>query len=65
MSRFDDLEKRIGLGEVIILDGAIGTQLQEMGLIRPDTYVALAERSGAPAALDAYFADRRIDLGSA
>jgi 2-polyprenyl-6-methoxyphenol hydroxylase-like FAD-dependent oxidoreductase len=34
-------------------------------LIRPDTYVALAERSGAPAALDAYFADRRIDLGSA
>ncbi len=34
-------------------------------LIRPDTYVALAERSGSPAALDAYFADRRIDLGSA
>jgi S-methylmethionine-dependent homocysteine/selenocysteine methylase len=32
MSRFDDLEKRIGQGEVIILDGAIGTQLQEMGL---------------------------------
>jgi homocysteine S-methyltransferase len=32
MSQFDDLEKRIGQGEVIILDGAIGTQLQEMGL---------------------------------
>jgi homocysteine S-methyltransferase len=32
MSQFDNLEKRIGHGEVIILDGAIGTQLQEMGL---------------------------------
>jgi S-methylmethionine-dependent homocysteine/selenocysteine methylase len=32
MSQFDNLEKRIGQGEVIILDGAIGTQLQEMGL---------------------------------
>jgi homocysteine S-methyltransferase len=32
MSQFDNLEKRIGQGEVIILDGAVGTQLQEMGL---------------------------------
>jgi homocysteine S-methyltransferase len=32
MSQFNNLEKRIGQGEVIILDGAIGTQLQEMGL---------------------------------
>jgi S-methylmethionine-dependent homocysteine/selenocysteine methylase len=29
---FETLEKRIGQGEVIILDGAVGTQLQEMGL---------------------------------
>ena len=32
MSEFGNLEKRIGEGEVIVLDGAIGTQLQEMGL---------------------------------
>jgi homocysteine S-methyltransferase len=32
MSAFEKLAKRIGQGEVIILDGAVGTQLQEMGL---------------------------------
>ena len=32
MSPFETLEKRIGQGEVILLDGAVGTQLQEMGL---------------------------------
>jgi S-methylmethionine-dependent homocysteine/selenocysteine methylase len=32
MTAFETLEKRIGQGEVIILDGAVGTQLQEMGL---------------------------------
>src|SRR5215813_12323063 len=32
MSAFATLEKRIGQGDVIILDGAVGTQLQEMGL---------------------------------
>ncbi len=32
MNAFETLEKRIGQGEVIILDGAVGTQLQEMGL---------------------------------
>ena len=32
MTPFETLEKRIGQGEVIILDGAVGTQLQEMGL---------------------------------
>jgi S-methylmethionine-dependent homocysteine/selenocysteine methylase len=32
MSEFKNLEKRVGQGDVIILDGAIGTQLQEMGL---------------------------------
>jgi hypothetical protein len=29
-------------------------------LLRPDTYVALADPSGAPDALDRYFADHRI-----
>jgi S-methylmethionine-dependent homocysteine/selenocysteine methylase len=32
MTAFETLEKRTGQGEVIILDGAVGTQLQEMGL---------------------------------
>lgn len=32
MAAFEALEKRIAGGEVIILDGAVGTQLQEMGL---------------------------------
>jgi len=33
-------------------------------LLRPDTYVALAEPSGAPEALDKYFADRAIKPGA-
>ena len=32
MSQFNALQKRLDHGDVIILDGAIGTQLQEMGL---------------------------------
>ncbi|MBI1773778.1 MAG: homocysteine S-methyltransferase family protein [Proteobacteria bacterium] len=32
MTEFKALEKRIDRGEVIILDGAVGTQLQEMGV---------------------------------
>src|SRR5215471_14081437 len=32
MTLFETFDKRINRGEVIILDGAIGTQLQEMGL---------------------------------
>jgi 2-polyprenyl-6-methoxyphenol hydroxylase-like FAD-dependent oxidoreductase len=32
-------------------------------LLRPDSYVALADTSGAPAVLDHYFADRRIRPG--
>jgi len=32
-------------------------------LLRPDSYVALADTSGAPAVLDRYFADRRIRPG--
>jgi hypothetical protein len=34
-------------------------------LLRPDTYVALAEASGAPDALDRYCADRGIRLVTA
>jgi 2-polyprenyl-6-methoxyphenol hydroxylase-like FAD-dependent oxidoreductase len=33
-------------------------------LLRPDTYVALADKSGAPSALDRYFADRNIRIGA-
>jgi len=32
MSQFEELETKIASGQVIILDGAIGTQLQEMGV---------------------------------
>ena len=32
MTAFETLQKRIDQGEVIILDGAVGTQLQEMGV---------------------------------
>src|SRR5215469_11158196 len=32
MTAFKELEQRIDRGDVIILDGAIGTQLQEMGV---------------------------------
>jgi len=32
MARYNSLLERIGRGEVIILDGAVGTQLQEMGV---------------------------------
>jgi 2-polyprenyl-6-methoxyphenol hydroxylase-like FAD-dependent oxidoreductase len=39
---------------------AAGLARNALYLLRPDTYVALAEPSGAPAALDAYFAERRI-----
>ena len=31
-------------------------------LLRPDTYVALADGSGAPDALERYFADHGIEL---
>jgi hypothetical protein len=31
-------------------------------LLRPDTYVALADASGAPAALERYFTDQGIRL---
>jgi 2-polyprenyl-6-methoxyphenol hydroxylase-like FAD-dependent oxidoreductase len=37
---------------------AAGLARNAIYLLRPDTYVALADTSGAPAALDRYFADR-------
>jgi len=45
--------------------GAAGLARDALYLLRPDTYVALAEPSGAAAALDAYFADRGIKVGAA
>jgi hypothetical protein len=33
-------------------------------LLRPDTYVALADKSGAPSALDRYFTDRNIRMSA-
>jgi len=45
--------------------GAAGLARDTLYLLRPDTYVALAEPSGAAAALDAYFADRGIKVGAA
>lgn len=43
MARFQDLQDRIDAGDVIILDGAIGTQLQELGVpIAPTAWAAAA-----------------------
>jgi hypothetical protein len=39
---------------------AAGLARDAVYLLRPDTYVALAEASGSPGALDRYFADRGI-----
>ena len=44
---------------------AAGLARDALYLLRPDTYVALAEPSGATAALDAYFALRAIKAGGA
>jgi 2-polyprenyl-6-methoxyphenol hydroxylase-like FAD-dependent oxidoreductase len=43
---------------------AAGLARDAVYLLRPDTYVALAQPSGAPAALDAYFAARSITLAA-
>jgi len=43
---------------------AAGLARNAVYLVRPDSYVALAEATGAPAALDRYFADHRIRPGS-
>ncbi|MBI1777980.1 MAG: homocysteine S-methyltransferase family protein [Proteobacteria bacterium] len=37
MAKYKDLQQRIDRGEVIILDGAVGTQLQEMGVPMDNT----------------------------
>jgi hypothetical protein len=39
---------------------AAGFARDALYLLRPDTYVALADPGGAPDALDRYFADQRI-----
>ena len=43
---------------------AAGLARDALYLIRPDSYVALADATGAPAALDRYFIDHRIRPGS-
>jgi 2-polyprenyl-6-methoxyphenol hydroxylase-like FAD-dependent oxidoreductase len=43
---------------------AAGLARNALYLIRPDTYVALAEPSGAPAAVDKYLVDRGIKLAA-
>jgi 2-polyprenyl-6-methoxyphenol hydroxylase-like FAD-dependent oxidoreductase len=42
--------------------GVAGLSRDAFYLLRPDTYVALADGSGAPSALDRYFADHSIKL---
>jgi 2-polyprenyl-6-methoxyphenol hydroxylase-like FAD-dependent oxidoreductase len=42
--------------------GVAGLARDALYLLRPDTYVALADGSGAPSALDRYFADHSIKL---
>ena len=41
---------------------AAGLARDALYLLRPDTYVALADSAGAPSALDRYFADRNIQI---
>jgi hypothetical protein len=41
---------------------AAGLAQNALYLLRPDTYVALADSSGAPSALDRYFADQNIQI---
>jgi hypothetical protein len=43
---------------------AAGLMRDALYLLRPDTYVALADHSGAPAAIELYFADAGIRLVS-
>jgi hypothetical protein len=43
---------------------AAGLTRDALYLLRPDTYVALAEPSGLPDALDRYFRDQGIQLAS-
>jgi hypothetical protein len=41
----------------------VGLARDAVYLVRPDTYVALADASGAPEALDRYCAERGLQLG--
>jgi hypothetical protein len=43
---------------------AAGVARDAIYLLRPDTYVALADTSGAPTALDRYFAEHSIQIHS-
>ncbi len=43
--------------------GVAGLARDAIYLLRPDTYVALADAAGTPAAIEQYFAERRIRLG--
>jgi len=42
-----------------------GLMMNALYLLRPDTYVALADPSGSPTALESYFRDRGFTLGTA
>ena len=41
---------------------AAGLARDALYLLRPDTYVALADPSGAPDPVERYFAERRLEL---
>jgi hypothetical protein len=41
---------------------AAGLARDALYLLRPDTYVALADSAGSPSALDRYFTDRNIQV---
>jgi hypothetical protein len=41
-----------------------GFERDAVYLLRPDTYVALADPSGSPTVLDRYFTDHGIRLGT-
>ena len=46
MVKYQDLKERLGRGEVIVLDGAVGTQLQTMGVpMDPYCWAAIANYS--------------------
>jgi hypothetical protein len=45
-------------------NGAAGPARDALYLLRPDTYVALADASGAPDAVDRYCAERGLRLAA-
>jgi hypothetical protein len=50
---------------LISVHEAAGLARDATYLLRPDTYVALADASGAPEALERYFSDQEIRMLSA